>query len=117
MYHKVAVNCFRYFDFTSFEQVDRLTPAQYNVMMEALELKMLDANFEAHRQAYLNFAVQAQKSSGKKMIPVFRNFRKFFDYEKELKNVTRNKKKGGDPRFANLSRAMKRGEKESGRIL
>ena len=37
----MAVNCFRYLGFTSFEQVDQLTISQYEIMMEALELKML----------------------------------------------------------------------------
>lgn len=53
----MAVNCFRYLGFTSFEQVDQLTIAQYEIMMEALELKMLDQDLHEHRQAFLNFAV------------------------------------------------------------
>ena len=53
--------------------MDQLTVAQYNVMMEALELKMFDQNFAAHRQAYLDFAVRAERKAGKKTVPVYKS--------------------------------------------
>lgn len=111
------MNCFRYFNFTSFEQVDRLTVAQYNVMMEALELKMFDRNFEAHRQAYLDFAVRAERKTGKKTVPVYKKFQKFFDYERELENLKKKRTKKTDPRFAGLSKLIKKRDGENGRIL
>ena len=61
----MAINCFRYLGFTSFSQVDQLTIAQYEVMMEALELRFLDQSLHEHSQAFLNFAVQAEKKTGK----------------------------------------------------
>ena len=64
-YREVAISCFRYLGFTSFEQVDRLTIAQYEIMMEALRYRIVDDEYRAHRQAFLNFAAQAQKKSGK----------------------------------------------------
>ena len=54
LYKTVARNCFRYFGFTSFKQVDQLTLAEYELMMEALELRMLDESLHEHRQAFLN---------------------------------------------------------------
>ena len=39
-YREVAISCFRYLGFTSFEQVDRLTIAQYEIMMEALRYRI-----------------------------------------------------------------------------
>ena len=87
-YREAAVNCFRYFGFTSFEQVDRLTIAQYEILMEALSLKSVDQDFHEHRQAFLNFAVQAERQVGKgKTKPVYRKFSQFYDYERELQKV------------------------------
>lgn len=106
----MAINCFRYLGFTSFEQVDRLTIAQYEVMMEALELRMLDQDLHEHRQAFLNFAVQAEKKAGKnKTKPVYRKFIQFFDYDKELEKIkTRKKKKKS--RFSGIGKLLKREE-------
>ena len=33
IYHDVAVLCFRYFGYTSFDQVDQLTIRQYNILV------------------------------------------------------------------------------------
>lgn len=106
----MAVNCFRYLGFTSFEQVDHLTIAQYEIMMEALELKMLDQDLHEHRQAFLNFAVQAQKKAGKgKTRPVYSKFRQFFDYDAELAKIkSRNRKKKS--RFSGIGKLLKKGE-------
>lgn len=116
-YREAAISCFRYFGFTSFEQVDRLTIAQYEIMMEALRYRIVDDEYRAHRQAFLNFAAQAQKKSGKKTVPVYKRFRNFFDYEKELKNVKEKKRKKSDPRFVGISKLLKKGGRTDGRIL
>lgn len=106
----MAISCFQYLGFTSFDQVDRLTIAQYEVMMEALELRLLDQDLHEHRQAFLNFAVRAEKKAGKnKMKPVYRKFRQFFDYDKELEKIkTRKKKKKS--RFSGIGKLLKREE-------
>lgn len=104
----MAVNCFRYLGFTSFDQVDQLTIAQYEVMMEALELRMLDQNLHEHRQAFLNFAVQAEKKVGKgKTKPVYRKFNQFFDYDGELDKLKKRRKKN---RFAGIGKLLRKGE-------
>lgn len=106
----MAINCFRYLGFTTFDQVDRLTIAQYEVMMEALELRMLDQDLHEHRQAFLNFAVQAEKKAGKgKTRPVYRKFRQFFDYDAELKKI-KNRKKKKKSRFSGIGKLLKKGE-------
>lgn len=105
----MAVNCFRYLGFTSFDQVDQLTIAQYEVMVEALELRMLDESLHEHRQAFLNFAVQAEKKAGKgKTKPVYRRFQQFFDYDKELKKIKERKNKTSS-RFAGIGRLLQKG--------
>lgn len=53
-------------------------------MMEALRLRNVDEDFKAHRQAWLNREVQAEKQIGNKSKPVFETFNQFFDYEKSI---------------------------------
>ena len=103
------MNCFRYLDYKSFAEVDRLTIPEYELLMEAVRLKQVDMDYRNHLQAYLNFAVKAEKKSGKnKSKPVFSSFKKFFDYEKELKKV---QKKGNEKsRFAGIGKLLKKGE-------
>ena len=104
----MAKNCFRYFGFTSFEQVDQLTLAEYEIMMEALELRMLDESLHEHRQAFLNFAVCAEKKAGKgKTKPVYRRFKQFFDLDKELRKI---KNRSKPSRFAGITKLSDREE-------
>lgn len=103
------MNCFRYLGFTSFDQVDQLTIAQYEIMMEALELRMLDQNFYEHRQAFLNFAVQAEKKVGKgKTKPVYRRFQQFFDYDDELEKL-KDRRKEKKNRFSGIGKLLQKG--------
>ncbi len=104
----MAINCFRYFGFTSFAQIDQLTLAEYEIMQEALELKLLDESLYEHRQAFLNFIVRAEKSAGKgKKKPVYKRFRQFFDYEKELEKLKMKKEKKN--RFSGIGKLLKNG--------
>ena len=65
-------------------------------------------DYRNHLQAFLNFAVKAEKKNGKKSKPVFTKFQRFYDYEKELAKVTN---KGGEKsRFAGIGRLLKKGE-------
>ena len=103
----MAINCFRYLGFTSFEQVDQLTIPQYEILMEAMELRMLDDSLREHRQAFLNLAVQAQKKAGKgKTRPVYRRFKQFFDYDRELAKV-KNRRKKKESRFFRIGKLLK----------
>jgi len=105
----MAINCFRYLGFTSFNQVDRLTVAQYEMMMDALELRLLDQDLHEHRQAFLNFAVQAQKKAGKgKTRPAYRRFNQFFDYNAELAKI-KNRKSKKKSRFFGIGKLLKKG--------
>ena len=105
----MAINCFRYLGFTTFDQVDRLTIAQYEVMMEALELRMLDQDLHEHRQAFLNFAAQATKSAGKgKTRPAYRRFNQFFDYNAEFTKI-KNRKSKKKSRFSGIGKLLKKG--------
>lgn len=84
----MAETCIQFFGITDFRQIDQITIAQYEIMMEALRMRQVDENYNAHRQAFLNFSVQAERPAGKgKTRPVYRRFKQFFDYEKELKKA------------------------------
>ena len=84
-------------------------------MMEALELKMLDESAHEHRQAFLNFAVKAEKKAGKgKTKPVYRRFRQFFDFDKELRKIKNRRKRS---KYIGAPNPQERRERENGRII
>lgn len=73
-----------------------------------LELRMLDESLHEHRQAFLNFAVKAEKKAGKgKTKPVYKRFRQFFDFDKELKKMKNRRKPS---RFAGITKLLDREE-------
>lgn len=87
---------------------DQATLAEYEIMMEALELRMLDESLHEHRQAFLNFAVKAEKKAGKgKTKPVYKRFRQFFDLDKELRKIKNRRKPS---RFAGITKLSDREE-------
>ena len=108
------MNCFRYLDFKSFEEVNRLTIPEYTLLMKAVRLKQVDMDYRNHLQAFLNFSVKARKKSGKnKSKPVFSKFKQFFDYEKEVEKVQNIENKKS--RFSGFGkRFLKKGVQEDG---
>lgn len=106
VYHDIAVTCFRYFGFTTFDQVDQLTVRQFRIMIDALKLKNVDTDFHQHWQAYLNFAAHATKQSGKTAKPVYAKFADFYDYEREL-NKAMGKASPKNQRFAGLAKYLR----------
>lgn len=76
--------------------------------MEAVQYKWVDRDYRAHQQAFLNFAVKAEKKSGKKSRPVYNKFKKFYDYEKAISEISKNKNK--NERFAGIGKFFKKGE-------
>lgn len=75
--------------------------------MKANKLKQIDIDYREHLQAYLNFTVKAEKKAGKnKTKPVYSNFKKFYDYEKNLEEVMKEKK---ESKFSKLSKFLKKG--------
>lgn len=76
--------------------------------MEAARLRQVDKDYRIHQQAFLNFAVKAEKKKGKKSEPVFKEFKQFFDYEKALKKI--NNKGEEKSRFSGIGKFLKKGE-------
>ena len=99
------MNCFRYLGFKSFAEVDRLTIPEYELLTEAERLKQIDIDYRCHLLAWLTFAAKAKKKSGKKTVPVYREFKKFYDYEKALKKTESKDKKG---RFSGIGKFLKK---------
>ena len=81
---------------------------EYSLLMEAVKLKEVDQDYRNHLQAFLNFAVKAEKKVGKnKSAPVYKKFKQFFNYEAELKKAG---KKGEEKsRFSGVSKFLKKG--------
>lgn len=77
-------------------------------MMEAARLRQIDLDYRNHLQAFLNFVVKSRKKAGKnKEKPVFNTFKKFYNYEKELKKETN--KGETQSRFAGVGKFLKKG--------
>lgn len=84
----ILENCYRYLGINDPEKVLDMTPKQYSALMRGYSYKLVDDQYIAHKQAWINNQVSATKSKGKgKTEPVFKTFNKFFDYEREIKRV------------------------------
>ena len=107
------MNCFRYLDFKGFSEVDKLTIPEYELLMKAVNLREIDKDYRNHLQAFLNFAVKAEKKVGKgKSRPVYTKFKRFYDYEKEVGRVT--KRSNEKSRFSGIGKLLKKGVCEDG---
>lgn len=70
-------------------------------------MKQVDIDYRNHLQAFLNFAVKAEKKAGKnKSKPVYRKFKQFYNYKAELRKVTKQEKKS---RFSGFGKFLKKG--------
>ena len=56
--------------------------------MKGAALKKLDEAHHIYRQAWLNRIVKQTEMRGKKEEYIFKNFKDFFDYEKEYIEIT-----------------------------
>ena len=100
------MNCFRYLDFKSFDEVDRLTFPEYELLIQAVKLKEVDKDYRNHLQAFLNYAAKAQKKAGKgKTRPVYSRFNKFYDYEKAQKEASNAETKKS--KFSGIGKLLK----------
>lgn len=79
--------CFRYFDYKSFDEIDRLTIPQVELMQKALTLKQVDAQNDLHMLAFLTNAAGSTKQVGQRTVPVYPTYKSFFDYEAELYKI------------------------------
>lgn len=100
-------------DFKSFAEVDELTIAEYGLLMRAAALKQVDLDYRNHLQAFLNFAVRAEKKVGKnKTKPVYNRFEKFYDRDKEINKVLDQEKP--ESRFSGIGKILVKGGEGNG---
>jgi len=76
----------RYFGY-SLHEAEEMTLREYTYMMHVYNLKRVDKERDIHMTAFLNHAVTATKQVGKKQVPVYKTFKDFYDYEKEMNRV------------------------------
>jgi hypothetical protein len=70
-----------------FLEIDRMTMSEYEIRLLAYKLKRLDEQEVIHYQAWANQQVQATKKRGKREVPVFDTFEKFFNKKKMEKEI------------------------------
>lgn len=89
----------RYLGIDDFLVIDRMTLAEYDLRLTAYQFRRLDQQELIHQQAWANWQVQATEQRGKKSVPVFNSFKKFFDKEKHEKEILG--VKDDTPKFVN----------------
>lgn len=60
----------------------RLTQADYEVMVKALNLRLIDEDFNRAKTVWYGQIVQNTERVGKNYKPQFEKFKEFFDYDK-----------------------------------
>lgn len=80
------LNCFAYLGFTSLEDIEDIGLVEYQVRLEAYQLKRVQEQEDIAFQAWLNQAVQAT-TGGKKPKPKFNKFKDFFDSGYMIDNI------------------------------
>lgn len=60
---------------------------EYLLLMKAYNLERVDKEYDYHLQAWLGQQVQTTEQRGKKSIPVYKNFKDFFDYEERVNGI------------------------------
>lgn len=68
-------------------QVDDLTYHDFTVLLHAHELREIDQEYRAHKQAFLNQVVKQTEGSGKNVRPQYPTLASFYDYEQELDKI------------------------------
>lgn len=81
---------------------------EYELLMEAVRLKQVDKDYRNHLQAFLNFAVKAEKKIGRRSRPKFDKFKKFYNYEEEQEKAR--KSSGTETRFSGIGKLLNKGE-------
>lgn len=71
---------------TDFGEIDRMTPREYRLRMQAYSLIRLDRERDIAWQAWLNLIVRNTKGT-KNPKPAYRTFKDFFDYEAEERKI------------------------------
>lgn len=104
--------------FKGFDEVDRLTIAEYELLMKAAELREADIDYRLHMQAFLNVQAGAKKKAGKnKERLVYSRFNKFYDRKREIDRIM-NRETDEKSRFAGIGELFRKrkGGDQSGQL-
>jgi hypothetical protein len=69
-------------------QLDTLTFHDFSALIHAHQLRSVDAEYTAHKQAFINQLVKQTEGTGKNTRPQFPTLKSFYDYEQELTKLT-----------------------------
>ncbi|WBM89907.1 hypothetical protein [Lacticaseibacillus phage R9.1] len=83
------LNAFAYLGFSDIRKIERMTLVEYELRMEAYQLKQVDRQNEIAQQAWMNQQVQATTGS-KNPKPKFKTFDDFFDKKAAIDSVRSN---------------------------
>ena len=83
------LNAFAYLGFSNIRDIERMTLVEYELRMEAYQLKQVDRQNEIAQQAWMNQQVQATTGS-KNPKPKFKTFDDFFDKKAAIDSVRSN---------------------------
>lgn len=73
-------------------------------------MREVDKDYRNHLQAFLNFAVKAERKAGRyKTKPVYQYFKKFYDRDKAIKAVRSGRKAKVKDRYAGIDKYLKGG--------
>lgn len=106
----------RYLGMTSVREIDRMTFWEYNLKVEAYNLRQIDKERDLHWEAWLSREVQAKKKKGKHDLQyIYKNWKDFFDGEKMRKALEDEPEKEEKPltaaqRAAEYARRKRNGE-------
>lgn len=98
-YWDIVINAMAKLDKHSIADVDKMTLTEYYCLIHANHEKELYNEYLLHKQAFVSREVEAKKNVGTKSNPkeewIYKDFNKFFDYEKalnDLRNFEQDKK-------------------------
>ena len=100
--------CFRFFGYKSLQEFDRLTIPELNLMSEALAYMQVDKQNDLHTLAFLTVAAGATKKRGNDIVPVYKKYTDFFNYEKELEKLKKESDPKKDRMYKKLSKLVNR---------
>lgn len=73
-------------------------------------MREVDKDYRNHLQAFLNFAVKAERKAARyKTKPVYQYFKKFYDRDKAIKAVRSGRKAKVKDRYAGIDKYLKGG--------
>lgn len=83
----MLVNGLRYFNVSTSDEVANMTPYEYQLQMEAAQLREVDKKHSIHEIAWASMAIQQTTGSGNSL--KYNTFDKFFekDYKKAINKI------------------------------